>query len=112
MFNSNCPAKRCWWVDTISATVCCVAIASINGCQGEDYTGTGAYDGNVFTPDVPVLLLRVPVKVAGMVKKGQRLVAGQDGTAQAAFGNTADYFAIALESSDDTGVKLVEAVIL
>lgn len=55
---------------------------------------------------------RVPVKVIGNVMKGQRLVAGQDGTAQAAMGNTADYFAIALETNADVGVKLVEALIL
>ena len=55
---------------------------------------------------------RVPVKVTGSVIKGQRLVAGPNGTAQAAMGNTADVFAIALESSDDTGVKLVEALVL
>lgn len=54
---------------------------------------------------------RVPVKVTGNIIKGQRLVAGQDGTAQAAFG-TADYFAIALETNADAGVKLVEALIL
>lgn len=55
---------------------------------------------------------RVPVKVIGSVIKGQRLVAGQDGTAQAAMGNTADVFAIALETSNDSSVKLVECVIL
>ena len=55
---------------------------------------------------------RVPVRVTGSVIKGQRLVAGQDGTAQAAMGNTADVFAIALETSNDSSVKLVECVIL
>lgn len=55
---------------------------------------------------------RIPVKVSGMVMKGQRLVAGQDGVAQVAFANSADYFAIALESSDDTSTKLIECVIL
>ena len=55
---------------------------------------------------------RVPVKVTGMVLKGQRLVAGQDGTAQAAFGNTADVFAVALESNGDAGMKIVECLIL
>jgi hypothetical protein len=55
---------------------------------------------------------RVPVKVTGSVIKGQRLVAGQNGTAQAAYGNTADYFAIALESNDEAGVKVVECLIL
>ncbi len=55
---------------------------------------------------------RVPVKVSGSVIKGQRLVAGPNGTAQAAMGNNADVFAIALESNEDSGVKLVECVIL
>ena len=55
---------------------------------------------------------RVPVKVTGSVLKGQRLVAGSNGTAQAAMGNTADVFAIALESNEEPGVKLVEAIIL
>lgn len=55
---------------------------------------------------------RVPVKVTGSVIKGQRLVAGAAGTAQAAMGNTADVFAIALETNNDVSVKLVECVIL
>lgn len=55
---------------------------------------------------------RVPVKVSGPVLKGQRLVAGSNGTAQAAMGNNTDVFAIALESNDEVGVKLVEALIL
>lgn len=53
---------------------------------------------------------RVPVKVVGAVKKGQRLVAAGAGTAVA--GTGWDVFAIALESNDELGVKLVEAVIL
>jgi hypothetical protein len=55
---------------------------------------------------------RVPVKVTGIVLKGQRLVAGPNGTAQAAMGNTSDVFAIALESNSEVTVKLVEAIIL
>ena len=55
---------------------------------------------------------RVPVKVIGAIRKGQRLVAANDGTAVAAVPHANDVFGIALESSDDTGVKLVEAVIL
>jgi hypothetical protein len=54
---------------------------------------------------------RVPVKVNGAVKKGDRLVAGDWGCAQVA-ADRLDVFAIALESSDDTDVKLIEAVIL
>jgi len=55
---------------------------------------------------------RVPVKVTGSVRKGQRLIAANDGTAVAAVPHANDIFAVALENSDDTGVKLVEAVIL
>jgi hypothetical protein len=55
---------------------------------------------------------RVPVKVQGAVRKGQRLVAANGGTAVAAVPHATDVFAIALESSDNTGVKLIEAVIL
>ena len=55
---------------------------------------------------------RVPVKVTGAVRKGQRLVAANDGTAVAAVPHANDIFAVSLESSDDTGVKMIEAVIL
>jgi len=55
---------------------------------------------------------RVPVKVTGAVRKGKRMIAGSDGTAVAAVPHANDVFAIALESSDDTGIKLVECLIL
>jgi len=55
---------------------------------------------------------RVPVKVTGAVLKGQKLIAGANGTAQAAFGNNTDAFAIALESNNDVNTKLVEAIII
>ena len=55
---------------------------------------------------------RVPVKVVGPVVKGQRLVAGQNGTAMATMLHSYDAFAIALEDSQDANVKLVECVIL
>ena len=54
---------------------------------------------------------RVPVKVNGAVKKGDRLTAGDWGCAQVA-ADRLDVFAISLESSDDAGVKLIEAVVL
>jgi hypothetical protein len=54
---------------------------------------------------------RVPVKVNGAVKKGDRLVAGDRGCAQVA-ADRLDVFAVALESSDDAEVKLIEAVVL
>ena len=55
---------------------------------------------------------RVPVKVYGAVRKGDRLVAGPSGSAIAAHGNFANVFAVALETNGDADVKLVEAVIL
>ena len=54
---------------------------------------------------------RVPVKVTGAVKKGDRLIAGNNGVAQTA-SDRLDTFAIALESSDDAGVKVIEALVL
>lgn len=53
---------------------------------------------------------RVPVKVVGAIRKGQPLVCNQDG--KGIYGDTNNSFAIALESNDDIGVKLVECVIL
>ena len=55
---------------------------------------------------------RVPVKVTGPITKGDRLIAGDDGTAVSATWNTFDTFGVALESSDDAGIKLVECLIL
>lgn len=55
---------------------------------------------------------RVPVKVVGSVKKGDELIAADNGCAMMAVPHASGVFAIALESSDDTGVKLVEALIL
>jgi len=55
---------------------------------------------------------RVPVKVIGSVKKGDNLIAANNGCASVAVHHSSEVFAIALESSTDSGVKLVEAVIL
>ena len=55
---------------------------------------------------------RVPVKVIGTVRKGQRLVAHNNGCAVAGVAHANDVFAVALESSDDVSVKMVEALIL
>lgn len=54
---------------------------------------------------------RVPVKVTGAINKGQRLVAGDNGIAQAA-ADRLDVFAIALETNNSEDVKIIEAVIL
>lgn len=55
---------------------------------------------------------RVPVKVEGPVIKGARLVAGSNGVAMHEYANSSNVFAIALESSDISSVKIVEALIL
>jgi hypothetical protein len=54
---------------------------------------------------------RVPVKVTGSVKKGDRLVAGNNGYAQVAV-DKLDVFAVALETNLEDTTKLVECVIL
>jgi len=55
---------------------------------------------------------RVPVKVIGRIKKGDELIAADNGCAMMAVPHASGVFAIALESSDDAGVKIVEALIL
>jgi hypothetical protein len=55
---------------------------------------------------------RVPVKIIGSVKKGDNLIAANDGCASVAVHHSSEVFAVALESNSNTGVKLVEAVIL
>jgi hypothetical protein len=54
---------------------------------------------------------RVPVKVIGPVKKGDRLTAGNNGCA-VVINECKDVFAVALESNDNADVKLIEAVVL
>jgi hypothetical protein len=55
---------------------------------------------------------RVPCKVSGAIKKGQPLISGNNGTAVLAIPHTNSIFAIALESNSDTGVKIVEVLVL
>jgi len=55
---------------------------------------------------------RVPVKVIGRIKKGDELIAADNGCAMMAVPHASGVFAVALESSDDEGVKVVEALIL
>jgi len=55
---------------------------------------------------------RIPVKVVGAVKKGDQLIAGSNGTAQVGIPHAPGVFGIALETSSDEGIKLVECVIL
>lgn len=67
-------------------------------------------EGGVFV----ALKGRVPVKTVGKIKKGDRMVSANNGCAQALSPSSTEamVFAIALESSDDINVKLVEAIIL
>jgi len=59
---------------------------------------------------------RVPVRVIGTVLKGQRLVAHDNGCAiirpAEALYQSGDVFAMALESSDNPDIKLIESIIL
>jgi len=56
---------------------------------------------------------RVPTKVIGTVRKGDRLIATNNGCAmQAEYHHHVDVFAIALESSSDPQVKFIEALVL
>lgn len=55
---------------------------------------------------------RVPCKVVGSVKKGDRLIASNQGCASAAIGHSSDIFAIAMETNLDTEEKIIEVVVL
>jgi hypothetical protein len=55
---------------------------------------------------------RVPVKVIGRIKKGEELIAADNGCAMMAVPHASRVFAVALETSDDEGVKLVECLVL
>ena len=55
---------------------------------------------------------RVPVKVIGRVKKGDELIATNNGCAMMAVPHASGVFAVALETSDDEGVKTIEALVL
>lgn len=55
---------------------------------------------------------RIPVKVIGSIKKGDDLIASDNGCAVMAVPHASRVFAVALETNDDTGVKLVECLIL
>jgi hypothetical protein len=55
---------------------------------------------------------RVPVKVIGRVKKGEDLIATNNGMAMMSVPHASGVFAVALETSDDEGPKVIEALIL
>lgn len=55
---------------------------------------------------------RVPVKVIGRIKKGEDLIAADNGCAMMAVPHASRVFAVALETSDDEGIKVIEALVL
>lgn len=55
---------------------------------------------------------RVPVKVIGRINKGDDLIASDNGMAMMSVPHANGVFAVALESSNDEGPKLIEALIL
>jgi len=90
-------------------TACEVGFRAVGPVSGEPaYMMNKGLEGGVYV----ALKGRVPVKVTGQVKKGQKLVAGPAGTAQASYGTNNDYFAIALETTENVGVTVIEALVL
>jgi len=55
---------------------------------------------------------RVPCKVYGSIRKGDRLTAGSRGAAIAAHGNYANVFAVALESTGSDSTNIIEVLVL
>jgi hypothetical protein len=55
---------------------------------------------------------RVPVKVIGRIKKGDELIAADNGCAMMAVPHSSGIFAVALDSNDDEGIKIIEAIVL
>ena len=55
---------------------------------------------------------RVPVKIIGRVNKGDELIASDNGCAVVGVPHSSGVFAVALEASDDSGVKLIECLVL
>lgn len=72
------------------------------------YMMNSELDGGVYV----ALKGRVPVKVIGRIKKGQDLIAANNGCATSAVPHSNNVFAVALESSDEEGTKTIEALVL
>jgi hypothetical protein len=83
-----------------------VAVGVVSGCPG--LRMNNELEDGIFI----ALKGRVPVKVSGSVKKGDKLIAANNGCAMAGSHHSSDYFAIALESNQDTMPKLIEAIVL
>lgn len=83
-------------------------------------SGSPAYlmNKDLINGTVVALKGRVPVKMIGKVQKGDKIIATDDGCAMAGkpmtkiYLDSFNFFAIALESSDDPEIKLIECVIL
>jgi hypothetical protein len=103
--------------------------AEVTACSAGDrafgaVSGSPAYMMNAGLEGGTYIALkgRVPVKIIGPVKKGDKLIAAGEGCAAEASsvlrnmpiraGAFPDTFAIALETNNEPGVKLVEAIIL
>lgn len=85
----------------------CRAVGAISANPA--YMMNSGLEGGVYV----ALKGRVPVKVTGRVKKGDRMIASDGGVAISGQHHTAaDTFAVALEDNDNTDIKLVECLIL
>jgi hypothetical protein len=91
-------------------TACTFGSRAIGAISGNPaYMMNSMLEGGVYV----ALKGRVPVKVTGRVKKGDRLIASEGGVAIAGqYHSNSDVFAIALESSDNIDIKVVECLIL
>ena len=91
-------------------TACTFGSRAIGAISGNPaYMMNSGLEGGVYV----ALKGRVPVKVTGRVKKGDRMIASEGGVAIAGQYHThADVFAIALESNDNIDIKIVECLIL
>ena len=90
-------------------TACEIGFRAVGPVSGNPaYMMNSGLEGGTYV----ALKGRVPVKVTGPIAKGQHLVAGPNGTAQASHDINNVYFAIALETNNDDSVKIVECVVL
>jgi len=91
-------------------TACTFGSRAIGAISGNPaYMMNSGLEGGLYV----ALKGRVPVKVTGRVKKGDRMIASEGGVAVVGALHThADVFAIALETNDNTDIKLVECLVL
>ena len=92
----------------VTASVCVGqrAIGVVSGNPG--YMMNTELDGGTYV----ALKGRVPVRVIGQVRKGDRLVAAPNGCAIVSEDSNANTFAVALESDLNKEVKIIEAIVL